>query len=104
MSNIRGILVEPESGSLQIRRTRILVLGVEYSICRSLGLITKKMDSMSMTGGKSIGRPIGKTGAGTARNGAGTVLLPGNISLREGNMNVWKLVFVHFVLAIVFRS
>src|SRR5271170_7890900 len=36
MSNVRCKLVEPESGSLQIRRTRILVLGVEYSICRSL--------------------------------------------------------------------
>src|SRR5271170_3415549 len=36
MSNVRYKLIEPESGSLQIRRTRIMVLGVEYSICRSL--------------------------------------------------------------------
>ena len=36
MSNIRVDLVESESGSLDIRRTRMEVLGGEYSKCRSL--------------------------------------------------------------------
>ena len=36
MSNIRVDLVESESGSLYIRRTRIEVLGGEYSKCHSL--------------------------------------------------------------------
>ena len=36
MSNIWVGLVESESGSLDIRRTRIEVLGGEYSKCRSL--------------------------------------------------------------------